>query len=102
MTIGTQATGNESNVPLEATLPIGAARNERNVPLEATLPIGAASLASILLTEELLARPSRPPDHERENSALVALVGTLADHPDTICRRWWTRRAMSCGRIRPA
>src|SRR5262249_37452895 len=61
-----------------------ATRNESNVRLEATLPIGAVSLASILRTEELQARPSRPPDHERENSALVALVGTLADHPDTI------------------
>ena len=59
-------------------------RNESDVRLEATLPIGAASLGSILRTEELLARPSRPPDHERENSALVALVGALADHPDTI------------------
>src|SRR5215471_11317571 len=66
------------------TIDTQATRNESNVRLEATLPIGAASLASILRTEELRARPSRPPDHERENSALVALVGTLADHPDTI------------------
>src|SRR6516162_3236610 len=66
------------------TIDTQATRNESNVRLEATLPIGAVSLASILRTEELLARPSRPPDYERENSALVALVGTLADHPDTI------------------
>ena len=66
------------------TIDTQATRNESNVRLEATLPIEAASLASILRTEELRARPSRPPDHEQENSALVALVGTLADHPDTI------------------
>ena len=66
------------------TIDIQTTRNESNVRLEATLPIGAASLASILRTEELQARPSRPPDHEREISALLALVGTLADHPDTI------------------
>src|SRR5215471_16425 len=66
------------------TIDTQATRNESNVRLEATLPIGVASLASILRTEELQARPSRPPDHEREISALLALVGTLADHPDTI------------------
>jgi signal transduction histidine kinase len=60
------------------------AAGESDVRLEAALPNGAASLASILRNEELLARPSRPSDHERENLALVALVGALADHPDTI------------------
>jgi PAS domain S-box-containing protein len=43
-----------------------------------------ASLESILFTEELSRRPSRPPDHEKENSALVALVSALADSPQTI------------------
>ena len=42
------------------------------VPLEASVP--KASLDSILCTEELLGRPRRPPDHEKENSALVVLV----------------------------
>jgi hypothetical protein len=28
-------------------------------------------------------RPSRPPDHEKENRALVALVSALADSPST-------------------
>jgi signal transduction histidine kinase len=46
--------------------------------------IPAAALASILCTEELLSRPSRPPDHEVENSALVALASALADSPRTI------------------
>jgi len=52
--------------------------------LETAIPNGAASLESILRTDELLDRPSRPPDYAKENSALVALVGALADHPATI------------------
>ena len=46
---------------------------------DAALPDGAVSLESILCTEELHRRPTRPPDHERENRALVALAQTLAD-----------------------
>src|SRR5215467_10177630 len=41
-------------------------------------------LGSILCTAELRCRPSRPPDYEKENSALVALVSALADSPRTI------------------
>jgi hypothetical protein len=41
-------------------------------------------LESILCTEELLKRPSRPPDHKAENSALVALTSALADSSETI------------------
>lgn len=52
------------------------------VPLEACIP--AAPLESILCTDELLKRPGRPPDHARENSALAALTGALADSPATI------------------
>jgi len=44
----------------------------------------AAPLESILRLEEFRKRPSRPPDHEKENSALVALSGALADSPRTI------------------
>src|SRR5207249_7332053 len=43
-----------------------------------------ASLESILCTEELHRRPWRSPDYEKENRALVALVGALADSPCTI------------------
>ena len=49
-----------------------------------SIPDGGASLESILCTEELHRRPSRPPDYEKENSALVALVSALADSPSTI------------------
>lgn len=48
------------------------------------MPVGAAPLESILCTEELYSRPSRPPDHERENRALVALMSALADSPANI------------------
>lgn len=43
-----------------------------------------APLASILCTEELRDRPSRSPDREKENSALVELSSALADSPRTI------------------
>src|SRR4051794_26554515 len=60
------------------------AKSENDVQLEASIPSGTASLGSILCPEELRSRPSRPPDHEKENSALVALVSALADSPRTI------------------
>jgi PAS domain S-box-containing protein len=53
-------------------------------PFENSVPEAAASLESILCTEELERRPSRLPDYERENRALVALVSALADSPTTI------------------
>jgi len=55
-----------------------------DVPLESSLPAGAAPLESILCTEELHRRPSRPPDYEKENRALVKLVSALSDSPSTI------------------
>jgi len=39
---------------------------------------------SILCTEELQKRGSRPPDYETENRALVTLARALADSPGTI------------------
>jgi PAS domain S-box-containing protein len=55
-----------------------------DVPLESSIPAGAAPLASILCTEELHRRPSRPPDYEKENRALVKLMSAVADSPSTI------------------
>jgi PAS domain S-box-containing protein len=55
-----------------------------DVPLQGSIPQSTASLDSILCTEELHRRPSRPPDYEKENRALVKLVSALADSPDTI------------------
>jgi PAS domain S-box-containing protein len=51
---------------------------------ESSLPAAAASLESILCTEELHRRPSRAPDFERENRALVTLAGALANSPGTV------------------
>jgi PAS domain S-box-containing protein len=48
------------------------------------MPEGAAPLESIVCTEELHRRPSRPPDFEKENRALVALVSALSDSASTI------------------
>ena len=59
-------------------------RPQRDGSLEDSIPEAAAPLESILCTEELQRRPSRPPDHENENRALVALVSALADSPSTI------------------
>src|SRR5215475_5076147 len=56
----------------------------QDVPLKGESPHPTVSLESILCTEELQRRPSRPPDQEKENSALVALVSALADSPSTI------------------
>jgi len=58
------------------------ANMQDGVPLEMSIP--QASLESILCTEELLRRRSRPPDYESENRALVALGRALADSPRTI------------------
>jgi PAS domain S-box-containing protein len=57
---------------------------QNDVSLKASIPEGGASLESILCTEDLQSRPSRPPDCEKENRALVKLVSALADSPSTI------------------
>src|SRR6516162_3860249 len=57
---------------------------KNDLPLEASIPHGGASLESILCTEELRRRPWRPPDHAKENRALVGLAGALADSRQNI------------------
>jgi len=42
------------------------------------------ALESILCTEELNRRPSRPPDYDKENRALIALIQALVDSPNDI------------------
>ena len=61
---------------------LGTSRND--LSLEAAIPAAAAPLESILCTEELQRRPSRPPDYQTENRALVNLASALADSPGTI------------------
>jgi len=45
---------------------------------------GRVPLETIVRTDELSRRPSRPPDHAGENKALLALSTALADSPLTI------------------
>ncbi len=58
--------------------------SQKHDAIDTSTPEGAASLESILCTEELHRRPSRPPDYEKENRALVALARALADSPHTV------------------
>src|SRR5215469_12345786 len=53
-------------------------------PVEASIPDSTVSLESILCTNELRRRQSRPPDYENENHALVALLSALLDSPAKI------------------
>jgi signal transduction histidine kinase len=55
------------------------------LPSDSLVPL--VPLESILCTEELNRRPSRAPDYEAENRALVALAQALADSPRTILQR---------------
>ena len=59
----------------------------------------AITVESILFTEELAARPSRPPDYPTENQALVSLAQALADSPQTILQRLTDTilRVLDCG-----
>ena len=45
---------------------------------------GSVPLQAVLCTESLQLRPSRAPDHETENRALVALAQALADTPRSV------------------
>jgi PAS domain S-box-containing protein len=61
-----------------------ASTSRANIPLEDSIPQAGASLESILCTEELQNRPSRPSDYEKENRSLVALMSALANSPSSI------------------
>ena len=62
----------------------GSAEATSAVPIERSIPAGAAPLESILCTEELHRRSSRPADYEKENRALLKLMSAIADSPTTI------------------
>ena len=65
--------------------PPALAYSREPAPAELARPSqGIAPLESIIITEQLHRRTSRPCDHETENRALGALVQALADSPDTI------------------
>ena len=61
------------------------------------VPNGAASLESILCTDELSRRKTRPPDHEKENVALVALAEALSDSPQTVLQTLADTILNACG-----
>ena len=62
----------------------GSAESRNEVRLASSIPKGSATLESILCTDELQRRPSRPPDHAKENAAIVALASALAESRHTI------------------
>src|SRR5262245_15559326 len=62
----------------------GAAKSTNDLSIDNPIINYEASLESILCTEELAQRPSRPPDYEKENRALAALAGALADPQSNI------------------
>jgi PAS domain S-box-containing protein len=64
-----------------------AVQSKKTLPMASSIPEGAASLESILCTEELQRRPSRPPDHAKENAALAALASALVESQPTILER---------------
>ena len=47
----------------------------------------AVPLESVLCTEELKRRPSRPPDYQAENQALLALAQELTNSPGSVLQR---------------
>ena len=71
-------------------------------PAEASIAQGAASLESILCTDELRRRPSRPPDYERENRALVALATAMVDPKSNILQTFAETILEITSPIRPA
>jgi PAS domain S-box-containing protein len=67
--------------PQHAKQPAG----QRNVAPGRTLD--ALDLRSMVSTAELARRPSRPPDHEAENKALIALARSMAVSPEGILQK---------------
>ena len=60
------------------------AKSKNYFPVEASIPDSKVSLESILCTEELRRRQSRLPDYNKENDALVALLGALLESHSNI------------------
>ena len=57
------------------------------------------ALESILCTEELTSRPSRPPEYQKENRALNTLIQALVDSPQNILQTLADvfREMLGCG-----
>jgi signal transduction histidine kinase/CheY-like chemotaxis protein len=52
-----------------------------------TYQVGAVPLSTVLITESLATRPSRDPEYQAENEALVSLAETLANHSADILHK---------------
>jgi PAS domain S-box-containing protein len=63
---------------------MGSAKSKNDIPFEVSIPDSAPPLESILRMEEFHRRPCRPPDYEKENRALGALMSALVASPGTI------------------
>ena len=50
-------------------------------------PAASVPLESVLCTEELKRRPSRPPDYQAENHALLALAQELTNSPGSVLQK---------------
>src|SRR5882757_255892 len=57
----------------------------------------ARSVDEILITDELVRRPSRMPDHATENQALLVLAQELAESPRTILHKLAELARELCG-----
>jgi signal transduction histidine kinase len=64
---------------------------------ENSVPGAEIPLESILCTEELRRRPSRAPNYQRENAALLALSNALADSPRTVLQTLADKILEVCG-----
>ncbi len=53
----------------------------------ASIPADVAPVDSVLCTQELRRRKSRPPDYQKENQALLALAQALSDSPRKILQK---------------
>ena len=84
--------GNNQNSPDRRTFikgPSAKSASMKHAEVESPPMLPSDSLVpleSILFTEELNRRPSRPPDYEADKCALVGLAQALADSPRTILR----------------
>src|SRR4051812_26912083 len=63
----------------------------------ATAHAAEARVEDALITDELRARPTRPPDHARENRALVSLTHALTREPRTLFQRTAELALELCG-----
>ena len=81
-----QRHGEATRYPIELADDTGIQKSGLEEQLAPTVQPGDSivPLESVLCTEELVRRPSRPADYQTENRALAALAQALADSPRTI------------------